>query len=305
VKHLKGRLIHELVDGLRELLMEKRYLRRKVGREMTEGILPSVIKELNLISNHLKVVKVAFSDDDFAEVTLLDDWNNTKRHTVDLVNRNCRCRAWQITGKPCRHALASILSNRGLQIKDFVHEFYSVDKFRAAYADGVPTMPDRADWPQVELGYKLLPPKQKRAAGRPRVQRIRGSAEQRANKRKVRCRRCKGFGHFQKTCKLAEPTEDDDGVDEVATFASLERYISYTIFASLGQVALTLQLTTISCRSEDEGPSEPAKKKQKKSGTKEGPKKKKKTPVKKKLKREASAPEARVVRSLKSWLDVE
>jgi hypothetical protein len=85
----------------------------------------------------------------------------------------------------------------------------------------------------------------------------------------------------------------------------LERYISYTIFASLGQVALTLQLTTISCRSEDEGPSEPAKKKQKKSGTKEGPKKKKKTPVKKKLKREASAPEARVVRSLKSWLDVE
>jgi len=33
--------------------------------------------------------------------------------------------------------------------------------------------------------------------------------------------------------------------------------------------------------------------------------KKKKTPLRKKLKKAASAPEARVVRSLESWLDVE
>jgi hypothetical protein len=55
------------------MIMEKRYLRRKVGTEMGEVILPSVIKELNLISKHLKVVKVAASDEDLAEVTLLDD----------------------------------------------------------------------------------------------------------------------------------------------------------------------------------------------------------------------------------------
>ena len=58
--------------------------------------------------------------------------------------------------------------------------------------------------------------------------RIRGSMEERANKKKVRCKRCKGYGHFEKTCKLAEPTEDDDGVDEAATLASLKRYISYS-----------------------------------------------------------------------------
>jgi hypothetical protein len=57
-------------------------------------------------------------------------------------------------------------------------------------------------------------------------------------------------------------------------------------------------------REEDEGPSTP-KKKQKKSGTKQDAKKKKKTPLKKKLKRAESAPEARVVRSLKSWLGME
>ena len=59
-------------------------------------------------------------------------------------------------------------------------------------------------------------------------------------------------------------------------------------------------------RQEDEGPSKtPKKKKKKTSANKHAPKKKKKTPVKKKLKRAASAPEARVVRSLKSWLCVE
>ena len=72
LKPLKGLLVHELVDGLREMIMEKIYLRRKVGSEMVEGILPNVTKELNLINKNLKVVKVSVSDDDFAEVTLVD-----------------------------------------------------------------------------------------------------------------------------------------------------------------------------------------------------------------------------------------
>jgi len=85
---MKGLLLHELVDGLRELIMEKRYLRRQIGREMQDGILPSVIKELNTISINLKLVKVVRSDEDFAEVTLLDDWKNQKRHTIDLAHNS-------------------------------------------------------------------------------------------------------------------------------------------------------------------------------------------------------------------------
>ena len=59
---------------------------------MEDGILPNVIKELNIISKKLKVAKISISDQDFAEVTLIDQWNNYKRHTVDLVNRKCSCR---------------------------------------------------------------------------------------------------------------------------------------------------------------------------------------------------------------------
>jgi len=40
---------------------------------MQDGILPNVIKDLNTITNNLKVVKVSISDDDIAQVTQIDD----------------------------------------------------------------------------------------------------------------------------------------------------------------------------------------------------------------------------------------
>jgi hypothetical protein len=92
IRNLKGLLLHELVDRLRELIMEKRYIRKKIARQWKDGILPSVLKELNFISSKLKLVKVVACDDGVAEVTLLDDWNNQKRHTMDLENHKCSCR---------------------------------------------------------------------------------------------------------------------------------------------------------------------------------------------------------------------
>jgi hypothetical protein len=73
IMHLKGLHIHELVDRIRELIMEKRYIRKKIAQQWGDGILPGVTKELNLISKNLNVIKVKVSDEDFAEVTLQDD----------------------------------------------------------------------------------------------------------------------------------------------------------------------------------------------------------------------------------------
>lgn len=106
IRNLKGLLPHELVDSIRELIMEKMATRRDVGKKMDDGIIPGVMKQLNDATSLLKVVKITRSDDGFAEVTLVDTDNKTRRHIVDLDNQKCSCRAWQITGKPCRHALA-------------------------------------------------------------------------------------------------------------------------------------------------------------------------------------------------------
>ncbi|WVZ68424.1 hypothetical protein U9M48_017362 [Paspalum notatum var. saurae] len=184
IKKYKGLLLYELVDAIREMLMEKRYLRRQIGREMQDGILPNVLKELNTISKNLRVVKVTRSDEDITEVTLVDQWNNTRRHSVDLKNNSCSCREWQVTGKPCKHVLAWICSNRGIQISDYVHDYYSVARFKAAYEGRNEPIPDRTQWSIVDLGFKVLPPLLKRAAGRPKVQRIRGCLEKNASKKR-------------------------------------------------------------------------------------------------------------------------
>jgi len=210
IKKFKGLLLHELVDRIRELIMETRYRRKMVGMQWADGILPNVIKDLNLISNNVKVVKVAVCDVDVAEVTILDDWHNHRRETVDLQNHNCSCRQWQVTGKPCKHALAWILSNRGLRIEDYVHEYYSVARFKATYADRIEPIPDRSQWPVVDLGFKVYPPLLGRGAGRPKVVRQRGCLEKNANKKKVKCPRCGDFSHFQKTCKMPEVGEDGE-----------------------------------------------------------------------------------------------
>ena len=73
IKDFKGLHIHELVDRIREMIMEKRYIRKKIAQKWGDGIFPGVMKDLNLISKNLKVMKVKVSDDEFAEVTLLDD----------------------------------------------------------------------------------------------------------------------------------------------------------------------------------------------------------------------------------------
>jgi hypothetical protein len=86
VKKFKGLLLHELVDKLRELIIEKRYLKKKLARQWHDIILPNVTKEMNVISKQLKVIKVTVSDDDIAEVTILDNWNKQRRHPVDLHN---------------------------------------------------------------------------------------------------------------------------------------------------------------------------------------------------------------------------
>ena len=94
------------------------------------------------------------------------------------------------------HAIAFIGTIR-VDLEDYVDHYYSVEMFKAAYASVVPPMPSKDEWEKVDIGFKLLPPKCNRGAGRPRKRTIIGVEEGGStSKGKRRCKMCGGFGHL-------------------------------------------------------------------------------------------------------------
>ncbi|KAK1307132.1 hypothetical protein QJS10_CPA10g01263 [Acorus calamus] len=88
---------------------------------------------------------------------------------------------------------------RGLDICDFVHEYYSLERFRLFYAIPIGALASRDQWEKVELPFTVGPPKTVRPRGRPRKNRIRDPNEKK--KRRHMCTLCKEYGHHRSSCK--------------------------------------------------------------------------------------------------------
>src|SRR4051812_9674948 len=103
-----------------------------------------------------------------AEISYLDKEKREWRYPVDLEARTCNCRQWQITGLPCIHALFFITSLPGPagNIQQYVHDYYSVARFKATYAYALPAMEGKQQWDMMNPEFKLCAPVLKRAAGR-------------------------------------------------------------------------------------------------------------------------------------------
>jgi hypothetical protein len=90
-----------------------------------------------------------------------------RRHVVYINQRACTCREWQVTGKPCPHALTVITTTRHPNMGSYVDNYYSVERFQAAYDGIVANITDKSQWPKVDKGFHLHPPiGKKRGPGR-------------------------------------------------------------------------------------------------------------------------------------------
>lgn len=198
IRDIKDLPVAELADKVREMIMKLWNKRRNIGDTLPAGrILPSVMVQLKANTRGLGHLKIHGSANWSAEV-----WDNSKkveRHIVKLNQRTCTCLEWQHTGKPCQHALAFITTQRGVDFEQFVHEYYSVDRFKAAYAREIEPMTDKTQWPQVELPFVVGAPLAKGNMGR---------------RRKLRLKGCLEGGHKKKGAKDVEggnataPTDD-------------------------------------------------------------------------------------------------
>ena len=90
--------------------------------------------------------------------------------------------------------------SREVHMDDYVHEYFSVAKFKKAYSGVFNPMTSRQFWPRVDPGYKIKKPILRRKPGRPRKSRIKASYEPSSTKQK-RCPECHELGHTAKKCQ--------------------------------------------------------------------------------------------------------
>ena len=114
----------------------------------------------------------------------------------------------------------SVIAGAEGEVDQYVSEYFSVAKFRAAYAMNVPTLLGKDQWMKVDPGFKLYSPVLTRPVGRPRKNRIRASAEGGPPIRRRKCKRCGIPGHIARLCK--NPVDPAFGMEDQAGAANAE-----------------------------------------------------------------------------------
>ena len=162
------------MDEIRKMLMCKWNQRRKTSKKFDGFILPDIIKDLIEKSREINLEAEECSED-VAEVTAMG--GSAFRFVVNLQDMTCSCRKWQVSGIPCKHALAFITSLSDSPLQNYVDLYYSVEKFRLAYSQPIPAMPDKSQWPKSTHEFFTHPPLLKTIAGRTKTERYKDSGE--------------------------------------------------------------------------------------------------------------------------------
>ncbi|XP_062080604.1 uncharacterized protein LOC133785374 [Humulus lupulus] len=90
---------------------------------------------------------------------------------VDLIALTCTCWKFELNGLPCSHAVAAIWK-RGLNVLDYVHDYYKKESFIHAYEVVVQPMPSSGKWTSSSTP-PILPPPEYKLPGRPKRSRKR------------------------------------------------------------------------------------------------------------------------------------
>ena len=123
---------------------------------------------------------------------------------MDLVQKTCSCRYWQLSGLPCPHAISCIYFMIH-KLDEYIAPCFSVEEFKKTYSHYLQPVEGMHSWPVSEREKPEAPP-YVWMPGRPKKERRRESTEKSKPNRMcrietiIRCRICKGIGHNKTSC---------------------------------------------------------------------------------------------------------
>lgn len=197
-----GLPIIQMMEFIRRQLMTWFNERRETSMQWTSILVPSAERRVAEAEERARTFQVLRANEAEFEVISHEGTN-----VVDIRNRCCLCRGWQLYGLPCAHAVAALKSCRQ-QVNRFTESCFTVTTYRKTYSQTIHPIPDKSLWMELSDGdpnasnaaeVLINPPKSLRPAGRPRKKRVRAEDRGRV-KRVVHCSRCNQTGHFRTTC---------------------------------------------------------------------------------------------------------
>ncbi|XP_027936964.1 uncharacterized protein LOC114191777 [Vigna unguiculata] len=197
-----GLPIIQMMECIRRQLMTWFNERRETSMQWTSILVPSAERRVAEALDRARTYQVLRANDAEFEVISHEGTN-----IVDIRNRCCLCRGWQLYGLPCAHAVAALLSCRQ-NVHRFTESCFTVATYRKTYSQTIHPIPDKSLWKELSEGdanaakateIVINPPKSLRPPGRPRKKRVRAEDRGRV-KRVVHCSRCNQTGHFRTTC---------------------------------------------------------------------------------------------------------
>ncbi|XP_060190213.1 uncharacterized protein LOC132619282 isoform X2 [Lycium barbarum] len=131
---------------------------------------PNTMKLYNEYLKIAQVCKVNGNEDNGYEATEGHD-----RHVVNLRQKRCTCRTWDLTRIPCPHAIKAMIHKKVDPISE-IHWYHSKEAFKLAYKHKLQPVRGVQFW-NVDPSQAMEPPALVKLASRPRIKRDRGKDE--------------------------------------------------------------------------------------------------------------------------------
>lgn len=201
------------VEYIREYMMKRIVLVQKTIEKCDGPLTPtaSIIFEATKKAAHKYIV--TWNGRDLYECR--GPWQD--QAVVNLTTKECSCRKWELTGLPCKHAVAAIWNAHKNDIEvgveeDWIHKAYRLDTWREVYDQKINPISGASTWPRSDCPTKLLPPNHHPQIGRPSKKRKRAADENVTQStvtagrllrtgKTVTCSKCKQKGHNSRKCK--------------------------------------------------------------------------------------------------------
>ncbi|XP_058202608.1 uncharacterized protein LOC131317045 [Rhododendron vialii] len=193
--------IISMLEWIRRKVMNRFQIKRMGMEKYNQAICPRIMAKLDVMNKDSKDSFSHFCGEYKFEV----DCHDTT-YTVDLKEKTCGCRQWDLTGIPCKHACAAIGLNKQ-KVEEYVHPCYSRDTYLGVYQHMIQPIPGKHDWVKSN-NEEVLPPFMKRPSGRPK--KVRRKAAEEAEDagaglsrtgRYMSCSKCLQKGHNLRSCK--------------------------------------------------------------------------------------------------------